>query len=398
MKNSFRSLVLLFALLLSSMPVLAAERVEGEDGEVIRMSKFDEMFEFQADAALNNNWFNAIPGDAEYKLTGDYRAQLDTMLRETEKSRLHFLTRVEGFAILDEDVDVFQDRIIDIPELFLQFDEKIKDQDFSFVFGKFANRRFLDKDEITPDNYDIGERFHTGDFLNIGRRVTMGSILNTNSLINSINNTRPGDLPGATDNGSYGFLLSLKDPDGDTFKDRWGLKTIFAIVKLDTFNDTFYFGGEANKNWGWTDYPGQFTVGYLKGGATTFQVFNTPEDDAYLFYSSLVQRFKKVSTAIRWGTLNSAFLGDEFTVNNLAMSVFWEASKRDLLGSHWVHLNTFFDDEDANTRDVLAFTWRHWWKENISSTGFIEFNWDQPALTVFEDNNWSAGLNIQGNI
>ena len=51
--------------------------------------------------------------------------------------------------------------------------------------------------------------------------------------------------PGATDTGSYGFMLGLKDRAGSTFLDRWGVKTMFAASKVSEINDTiggFVFG------------------------------------------------------------------------------------------------------------------------------------------------------------
>lgn len=360
----------------------------------ISLSK-DDSIKLRLDAALSNYWSWAVPGDDEYRLIFDRRAELESKMHFGESTEISLLTRVEGFAIMDEDVDVFQDRFLDIPELFLRTKTDFgEDKEFSVVFGHFANRRFLDKDEITPDNYDIGERYHLGSFLDPGEN-SLASIIGTNSLINSINAAGINELSGATDNGSYGFVTILEDTEGDSLLDRWRLTNTFAVAQMSPFADSFYFATELAKLWG-DENPGQFDFGYLNGRARGVARLGNGGDDVYLFYASLVQQYKDLKGYARWGTLNSEVFNQGFSINMLSAGAFYDLSERDTLGLHWVHLNTFFDNSPAsNYRNTLLAHLRHNFNENFYGLGFVEYNFNRPTQTGVTDSNMSLGASLQ---
>ncbi len=384
----------------------SVEPIIQDDGS-IRLNNLSDVFNFRADGALYNTWFNNRPGDDEYKLTGDYRAQLYTgIVRNREgknyENQGRLLTRVEGFSILDEDVNVFKDGLIDLPELFYRHDVKLpKDNEAFAVFGKFANRRFLDKDEITPDNFDIGERFHTSSFLDIGDAIHMGSIVNTNPIINVMNAARGFDRPGATDTGSYGFAFGLKDNDGETIFDRFSYTGAISTHKLESFSQTLSFSNELKKNWGHKN-PGQIVFGYIVGGAKAFQVDDN--GNGYLWYGSLIQKYKNFIPYARWGTFNSSFQTAEFTINTVSAGAFYMLGRKDMIGAHWTMFDSFFEagnNTDHILRNLISATWKHRFNEYLASVAHLDFNVDQPKPSSQGnalDSNWTIGFGLQGNI
>ena len=392
------------ALILLSSSAVEARRAliqfadeEFQSSEPIRLNDFNDIFNLHADGALHNQWFQNIPSDQEYKATFDYRVQLDTHLAKFRKSQIDLTTRVEGFAVIDEGFQFFTDRTIDLPELFATDKFNYKGMNVDFTFGKFANRRFLDKDEVSPDNFDIGERFHVGSFLNTGEGINMGSILNTNSLINVMNSEISTQKPGASDTGNYGFVLQVEDPDGSSLFDRWTMTHLVAVRELERFGESVYYFSELKKKWG-RKSPGQFAFGYGIGNAHAFQVRNS-DDNGYLFYASLVQRYKDFTPYLRWGSLNAGFQGRDLSIHHVSAGSFWQLGRKDSLGGHWVLFDSYFADiKDHFIRNAIVGTWRHDFNERINLLTFLEFNIDQPTRTLTEDSNWTTGFSLQGKI
>lgn len=404
MKKIFFLLIIFLA---SNFAAVSAQSsiIEEKDG-TLRFNRLSQVFNARADYALSNTWFNNRSGDDEYKLIGDYRAEFETSLLKLNGGQDYeqtgtLVARTEGFVILDEDVNFFEDKLIDLPELFYKHEIELPRNNQAFVYaGKFTNRRFLDKDEISPDNFDIGERFHYSSLLDTGTGSTLGSILNTNSLINVMNYVRGLDRPGAPSTGSYGIGFGIKDMDGNGFWDRWGFRQMFATLKMERFADTAFTATEINKNWGYRN-PGQMNFGFIHGNAEAFQIFD--DDNGYLFYGSLVQKYKDFTPYMRWGTFNSSFDNRDFTINMITTGLFWQLGVKDMLGAHWVLFDSYFDDDtDHILRNVYALTWKHWFNQYLSSVAFLEFNQDQPKVVPgprrLLDNNWNIGFTIQGQI
>lgn len=372
MSKFIRTVIISFLCLLSMHSALAIQSTE-----------------IHADASIGNFFHNAQAAGVDDGYDGifDYRVEIHTPLFKLADHRGSLVTRVEGFGFIDNNIkDFFDDPLIDLPELYLQDDFQIKGMDNKIVFGKFANRRFFDKNEIMNDPFDIGER------------PFFSSIANVNTLLASIQTARdPDQLNSIQATGSYGFYYSIKDNDGNGFWDRWGYKQSFTVAQLNNFGSNFYGISEVNKNWG-DKRPGQFDIGLLYAQSDVFRITRPANVDgkpAYLLYTSLTQKLNsRTSAYAKYGMLaNNNATGASFNENNVVTGFSYKLTEKDSLGTNLVYVdygNGIHSFSHLNS-------WTHKFNQNFYSTLFATFRYNAPAATPSgEDNNWFIGLNLTG--
>lgn len=401
-----RKLALVLALLLSCSSLNKASALAFKDeplgeGEIISLDSLFHDTEIHADGRFNQHWFQGVSGPNRDNYRGfiDYRLEAHTPLYNYSGHRGKLVARVEGFGFVDDEIedDFFDDPLVDLPELFWQDDSEVAGLDTSFVFGKFANRRFFDKDEIAPDPFDIGEI------------PFFATLANTNTLFNSINAGRDGDnWISIQANGSYGFAFSMKDPDGTGLLNRWGFKQAFAVAELQPFGDNFYGVSELNKNWdfikstanGEKKYPGQFNVGLVYGQDDVFRVPEPTGDgqNGYLFYTSLVQNIGKFTPYFRYGFLNSNLGGADFTTNHITTGLVYKANKKNIFATHLLMMNSDGISGPDSQLVHLNF-WIHKFTDHLGSTLFVVPRYDmRNANAMSGDNSIMLGFNLHATI
>jgi len=381
---SFKNSFVLTALLSLAMPAMAVGSITLDDGT-----------EIQADTTITSQWRDGTSGGVnEYTGAFDYRVETKTPFYERGDHEGSIIMRVSGLALIDDQIgDFFDDELIDINELFLRDDYAGESNDYYFVAGKFATRRFFDKDEITPDTFDIGERRFAG------------AIENTNNLLNFMNEFRDvnDSLAGRDAKGSYGFSFGVKDRDGDTFADRWGFRQALSVAELGHFGNTFYGVSEINKNWGEADSDdlfdaGQFDLGLVYGGNGAYRLPNT-SNTSYTLYTSFVQQIDKWAPYVRWGTLFGQTGGSsDFSVNEFRFGVTYSLDDKNTLATHL----SYFDGAEFAVDDTFIWinTYRHRFSDQVSGWLFMTQNFNQynPNATGSYDNSWSSGAHVSLNL
>ncbi len=373
---------------------LSANSLRAEVINPIKLNKVIEDTSFHGDTTLSNTWLNGISGARGrdvYTGTLDYRLEASTPLYKLGAHTGTLVTRVEGLGFYDENIqDLFQDRLIDIPELFMVDSFKPKDDlAAAIVFGKFAHRRFIDKNEVVRDPFDIGER------------AFFGQATGHNNLLSMVSENREGDTNNrylskmAT--GSYGFAIALKDTSGKTIFDQWGLKQAFVVARLDDFGDNYYQATDITKNWGENDRIGQFDIGYVY--AQNRVLYRVPgTDDTHVFFTTLAQRLGKAAAYTRYGV---AFAGlnptDNTAINNLQIGMTYDLSKKDIIGLEYLTLNSnnpaVFDKSN-----LFTSYYTHKFNDNFNTNVYLGFGNNAANAVSFggTDNNWMIGFNVQG--
>ena len=388
------STLLILALFLSSFGPAFALKFDDEPleaGETINLMESLKETEVHADTTFAHFWNNGVSGGTDgYNAIIDYRVETHSPLYNWDGHEGKIVTRVEGFTTIDHPGrdDFFDDALVDIPELFIQDDFKISGHDAQFVFGKFANRRFFDKDEIAPAPFDIGER------------PFFGTLANTNNILNLINQRRDADhLNSIQASGSYGFVTSIKDNDGDSFFDRWGFKQAFAVAQLESFGDNFYGISEANKNWG-EKYPGQFNIGLIYANDDVFRIPNgtTDGDTSYVPYASWVQKWhKRLTSYIRYALHNATDgSGASYSHNQITAGLVTKPTDKDILASH-----ILWNESRVGTSPIINLNfWIHKFNKTINSTVYYVWKYGVPSANTFdgEDNNWFIGAGLTATI
>ncbi len=384
------------ALLSLAQPVLASVELPG--GATV-----------QADLTLSNQFFQGVAGsDNNHDAFIDYRVETSLPVFRLSEHEGTVVVRVEGLGAIDDKIDdFFDDPLIDIPEIFIRDDYKTESLDYMLVFGKFANRRFFDKQEIYNDPFDIGERR--------GPAAIEGTL----SLLNTMNEFRDSNdsYQSRIASGSYGFVLAVKDREGGGLLDRWGFKQALAVTEMQSFGGSFYGISEVNKNWGqkasqgelWG--AGQFDMGFLYSGEQAYGNISpfAPDQTVCLLYASAVQEIGKFVPYIKWGSLwyeDLLVLGNltgfsanrKHVVNEFRLGFEHHTTSKDTLAMHYA----WFDSDnssfafDVNNTSVLINSWRHKFNDHIISSLYYIHEFNQPNLFAngFKDNSWTAGLNF----
>ena len=387
-----KKLIAIGLVLLSSLNAVSAVVFKDEgisEGEVINLEETFTKTEVHADVSANTVWFNDVAGSTNgFDGIVDYRVEAHTPLYRVGASKGHLVTRIEGFTYFDGSEAFFDDRSIDIPEIFWQNRHKTEGgTEVDFALGRIANRRFFDKDELAPDPFDIGER------------PFFGAIANTNNVFNRINTARDTDHRNSIQQtGDFGIYTSIKDTDGKGLFNRWGHKQGFFVSDIEhNFGKTFYLTQELNKDWG-EKYPGRFTAGLLLANEDVFRQ-PTNGERSYLTYASLVQKIHpKVTHYFRYGLLSTSdATGNGFVTNHITSGFLTKLTKKDILANHIV----WFSDRNLSSRLLNLNFWIHKFNKNFYSTAYATFRYGLPnSANAFsgQDNSFFFGLNLTATI
>ena len=290
------SIFLLGVLIISPIPVHAItinlrENLNGDALDTLQMN---------GDATLSNFFNEGFAG-----ATRTYTGFLDYRLETTVKDRYlgGITSRVSGIGFYDNRINTFMDDpIIDLPEFFYRknFQNKKKDSSAFLVFGKFANRRFFNKDEYSADPQDIGERRFAG------------AQVNTLNIFSGINEFRDEDqrqFASRDATGSYGFAFSAKNKYNIDFRQA------FAVARMNNFAGNFYGISELSKEFNaGTNHPSKIMAGYLYANDSVFRIPGSNKN-SQLIYTMYTGKYKKLSYYARYGVLYGNSAGDNFTAN-----------------------------------------------------------------------------------
>ncbi|MDA0772391.1 MAG: hypothetical protein O3C63_05560 [Cyanobacteria bacterium] len=360
----------------------------------IKLTDVWDQLEIHGDGVITHDWSNGFaspkgPFANSHRSFLDYRVEGHLPLYNLSGQRGRLITRIQGLGFLDERIDgFFDDPIIDMPELFWQNNTDLGDNDLRFVFGKFANRRFFNKDEINPDPFDIGEmRFS-------------GALANTLNLLSGINEFRDDDLrPSGTReaSGSYGFNFELKNQNrtGGFFK-RWGYNQALAVSQLDNISNNFYGISEINKDWG-EKHPGRLETGMVYANDAVFRLANNNQN-TYLLYSSLAQKINpRLKFYLRYGTLFRD-LNSGLSNNNEYRAGFYYDWTKKFASHHWLG---YFDGESGLREDdnflqfvnVFSYKLATNWSANFATV--FRFKQFDSTTTSLEDSNFTLAWHLR---
>lgn len=339
--------------------------------ETITLDSAFDTTEIHGDLSIGN-FFTVNEGrfsGEEYSANLNYRLELQHYLYNRGNNRGKFVTRAQGSILRDTSgIDFFLDNI---PELFYQNKYSKNGTDIDLSFGRFVNRRFFDNDEITADPFDIGERlFPTAP-------------INTNALVNQIGplqNNRAALRN--NNNGVYGFVLNIKDTDGNQFLDRWGFKQAFAVAELKDLDRNFFIVSELNKVWGY-EQPGQFNLGFLYGELQLVDL----DQKSSVVYTSLVQQItNKLSAYTRYGLADVNNASSDLTLHALSSGLFYDIGESDRIETHLVFNE--FEGFDADQISSVS-AWTHGFNDNFYSSTFVVISDDE----IF-DESATLGFNL----
>lgn len=371
------------------------------DDAVIRLDEILDNSEWHFDTDITNDFTSGLAGNNNrtYRGFAEYRLESHHQLYNLNSSKFlngyfgkqHqgiFVQRTNGIGFIDNRInDFIDDPLVDFPEFFLEDNFKADHIQGKFAFGKFATRRFFNKDEIFPDVFDIGERRFSG------------AIVNTLLPLSTINEFRDKDqaLYGTRDaTGSFGMMFDI-NPNEKYNKGVLkgiGLRQGFQAARLDDFIGNFYGISEMYKQWG-LKKPGQFNLGFLYANDAVYRIPNNQKND-YLLYSSLVQKFGKLNTFLRYGTL----FAEESNSSN-------DAKNQIQFGGNYKinprnSLTTWFAYYDfggyLNFDNYMQLTFVHTFNltNNLTfRTALVErFNQSNSAATNSSDNDWTLALHL----
>ncbi|MDD9897463.1 MAG: hypothetical protein OXU45_00540, partial [Candidatus Melainabacteria bacterium] len=348
--------------------------------------------EFHGDGSYEHYFFNDVANSNDgYDGLIQYRVEAHTPLYKLGGHDGRLVTRMQGFGYLDDDIgDFLDDPLIELPEIFVQDDFKVFGHDSSFVAGKFAVRRFFAKNEIVADPFDIGESSY------------FGSPANSLKPLNFLNMMRAdGDLspdPVISPNvftGSYGFMYSIKDNDGDKFwTDGWGFKQALLTNKVENLGDNFFSVTELNKNWG-KKYPGYSATGVVFGQGDVLPQPGKALGDpggVIMLYSSLVQRIKRADLYYHLTKFyQTSATQEEFSTIFFNIGGYYNFKNSDRAGFHGLWWQNQF-----NRRSPICFIadYVHNFSDNVFGSLYSIYYYDfpNPTLDTYEsDNSFSFG-------
>ena len=391
-KNLLVSLLLTYSLFVSPVFALQFEDQDLKEGQTLNPIKLNEALEVHGDLVLTNDWTDGAhspEGRNEHRSYFDYRLETHLALYNLKQQQGRLITRIQGYGFIDENIDtMMDDQLIDIPELFFQNESKYQDNDLRFVFGKFTNRRFFNKDEINPDPFDIGEmRFS-------------GAIANTSNHLSGVNEFRDPDhrvIGSRQATGSYGFNFGIKNQNmNGGLASRWGLEQAFAVAQMDDFSGNFYGISEINKNWG-DKRAGKLRAGYLYANDKVFRQANN-EGNSHLFYSSLAQKFtSKLKGYARYSVLNRDLSTGQSSSHEYRLGVYRKWNSK--LGSH--HWLGYFDGDDNLAehnnflQQVNVFTYKITDQFISHFATVFRFNQFNAETSDLEDSNYTLALQLK---
>lgn len=360
-------------LLMNSSKAITLNLKENVNGDIL------DSLTVNGDSIITNSFNEGFAGPSRI-----YTGLLDYRIETTLKDRLlgKLVTRVSGHGFFDNRIgDIMDDPIIDLPELFYKKDFKYKSNDAFFVFGKFANRRFFNKDEYQGDPQDIGEmRFS-------------GALVNTLNIFSGINEFRDEDLRqfnSRVATGSYGFAFGFKNKYDIDFRQA------FAVARLNNFAGNFYGISELSKTFGAnSNHPQRIMAGYLYANDSVFRIPDSNKN-SNLLYTMYTGKYKKLAYYARYGVLLGNSAGTDFSANEARLGATYKITDKDTLTS-WVG---YFDTPYLANQDH-AISWTNVYKRyinkytNLLLAYTLRFNDVNAFATNAKDNDMTFFTHLQ---
>lgn len=340
-----------------------------------------DTLQMNGDATLSNLFNEGFSGSTR-TYTGYLDYRLETVLKDKHLGAV--TSRVSGIGFFDDRINTFMDDpIIDLPELFYKkdFQNKKKDSSAFFVFGKFANRRFFNKDEYSGDPQDIGERRFAG------------AQVNTLNIFSGINEFRDEDQRqfGTRDaTGSYGFAFGVKNKYNIDFRQ------VFAVARMNNFSGNFYGISELSKEFNnSTNHPSKIMAGYLYANDSVFRIPDSNKN-SQLIYSMYTGKYKKLSYYARYGVLYGNSGGDNFSANEARLGVTYRVTPKDAI-TLW---GGYFDTPYLANQDhslALTTTYRRVINNytNLIFAYTARFNDNNALATAAKDNDMTFMGHLQ---
>ncbi len=331
-----------------------------------------DLISIHGDSSLANFFYNAQTESISNAHTAVFDYRLESQLNLNKETSI--FARLEGFGLYDENIaNFFDDPLIDLPELYIQYDHRTTEIDQKILLGKFANRRFFSKNDINPDPFDIGER------------AFWGALANYSNILASIQTKQdPDQLNSIQASGSYGALYSIKGNQGQA---PWGFKQSITINELNDWGASLYTISEINKTWWQTR---QWDMGLVYAQDQVFKNIRglgLSKDDSTLLYTSLSEKFNEhLSAYCRYALV----LNQASNVENIVAGAYYKLDARNSFSSHIVwtdselaphaisHLNAFVHKISSHLYASLFNTYRYNNDNGSDNNWFIGFN-----LTAF---------------
>lgn len=379
MNKNFWSLAFLVLALL----VLTSDQVDAITINLFENVNGDALdtLQINGDATLSNLFNQGFAGVAR-TYTGYFDYRVEATVKDKHMGSL--TSRVSGIGFVDDRIDTFMDDpVIDLPELFYRKDfQNIKnDTNAFFVFGKFANRRYFNKDEYSGDPQDIGERRFAG------------AQVNTLSIFSGINEFRDDDQRQSLTRdatGSYGFAFGAKNKYNVDFRQA------FAVAGLDNFAANFYGISELSKEFNvGTNHPSKIMAGYLYANDSVFRIPDSTKN-SQLIYTMYTGKFKKLSYYARYGVLYGSSAGDNFSANEARLGATYRATPKDAI-TLW---GGYFDTPYLANQDhsiAVTTTYRRVINDytNLIFAYTTRFNDNNPFAKGSKDNDMSFMAHLQ---
>ncbi len=379
MNKNFWSLAFLVLILLvitiDPVNAFTINLLESINGDVL------DTLTMNGDATLSNIFNEGFAG-----ATRTYTGYLDYRVETTVKDkRLGAVTsRISGLGFYDDRINTFmEDPIIDLPELFYRKDfiDKKRSTDSFFVFGKFANRRYFNKDEYSTDPQDIGER-----------RFASAQV-NTLNIFSGINEFRDEDQRQSLSRdatGSYGFVFGAKNKYNIDFRQA------FAVARMNNFAGNFYGISELSKEFNaGTNHPSKIMAGYLYANDSVFRLPNSNKN-SHLIYSMYTAKYKKLSYYARYGVLYGNSGGDNFSANEARLGATYRVTPKDAITLWGGYFDTpYIANQDHSV--ALTTTYRRVINNytNLLFAYTARFNDNNPIARNSKDNDMSFMVHLQ---
>lgn len=305
--------------------------------------------ELEADAVFNTDFSSG--GDIHRSFL-DYRAEGRYEFYEHNGSSAAVISRIQGIAPFDSRMgDFFDDQLIDIPELFYEQTIAWKKYKSNLRFGKFATRRFFNKDEVFSDPFDMGEMRFSG---------AIGHSLNLLNRINEFRDDDHRDYGTRQATGSYGFAFDI-DKEQGLLK---GLEfsQAFLQAELDDYWQNFYAVSELSYLKNLDKNPSQYILGFLYANEDVFRIPDS-QLNSQLLYASYSKEIDEFKYYLKYGALFFNQAGIDASQHEYRTGVSYKLSELNSISS-WLGL---FDGSRSLGQNDASLTWTNIFSHELSS-------------------------------
>lgn len=377
MANNLRSVLIIVIILILSVNATNALTIElnkNSNGELLNSIKFN------GDLVVSSFWIGGLTGNTNIH-AGLFDYRTEGTINDVKLGSL--TARITGLGFIDERIDSFiDDPLLDIPEIFYRKNFQINTNNGFLVFGKFANRRFFNKDEYSGDPFDIGERRFAGAQVNT---------LNIFSGINEFRDSDLRDLGSREATGSYGFAFGLKNKHNVDFRQA------LAVAQIDNFKANFYGISELSKEFNLgSNHPSKIMLGYLYANDEVFRIPDSNHGSS-LIYTMYDGRYKKLGYYARYGSLFATTSNeDSFVSNEARLGINYRFTKKDSCTS-WIG----YLDNPVLTNQNNTILWTNVYRRvindymNLAFAFAIRFNDPNPNTKSGQDNDWTLSTHLQ---